>query len=148
MDDAHLTSDHAGLPTILPAEGSAHAQVEGPGEWHRWILSHLPKFDGDDLQQMSVMPGQRDIVLRRTRKWDNLIFCRELDNERHIRGAMAYTVGNVAPTTCNLCSRRPIPYGPFPQCVVVKGLFGGACANCVWDGFERKCRWGTFSHAG
>jgi hypothetical protein len=49
------------------------------------------------------------------------------DDVINLEAALAWTAGTVAATPCSRCASN---LGRFPQCVVVPGDMGGACANC------------------
>lgn len=112
-----------------------------PGEWNDYIRNNLCNFKDADLRSTLQMTTQRDILLRITKDWNARQFNDSLRNDQVV-AAMAYMVGTIAPTACHDCG---LGRGPFAHCVVVSGLFGGACGNCLFEDNYERCslrQWG------
>ncbi|KAK0704098.1 hypothetical protein B0T21DRAFT_299479 [Apiosordaria backusii] len=50
--------------------------------------------------------------------------------------ALIHSRGEIAPEPCDFCSAKR---GRFAECVVMPGMFKGACGNCRWASKDASC---------
>jgi hypothetical protein len=93
---------------------------------------------GKYLELLLTLPNQREPYRWAGHQWTAQRF-QEMINDclAHVEAALMQVVGEQNSVECTSCLRRE---GPFPHCVVVRGITGlAACANCHWAG--RDNRW-------
>ncbi len=90
------------------------------------------------IRALAALPAARTISPRDPQKALNL------DRPSNREAYLGQCCGVVSATSCTHCSRS---LGPWTECVVVAGLFGGSCANCHFgsEGVRCSLRPGKFS---
>lgn len=83
------------------------------------------------IERMLPLPQQRPLELR---KGQSCI----IDHKKSInfQAALAYVVGNQAPTPCHKCQSQS---AVFVRCVAVRGEMKGSCSNCYYGGEGSGC---------
>ncbi|KAJ5952336.1 uncharacterized protein N7479_010749 [Penicillium vulpinum] len=135
-----------GSDTIIPAAISGTAN-HPPGALAAHIKrldfpkAHFRKSDrlkSDALEDMSLMPAQRDPVLRSEKTWTgpklDRIIGESLDN---IESALQQVVGVRVEPPCLSCLRG---HGPWNSCVLLESNSDiTACAGCHFRGNDVRC---------
>ncbi|KAJ5356375.1 hypothetical protein N7517_010984 [Penicillium concentricum] len=96
------------------------------------------RLTSEALAFMSLMPAQRDLVLRPNVSWMRVILERTLNSRiENIESALLQVVGLRAEHPCVPCQRG---YGPWSLCVVLEGKPDfTACATCHFRGNDSRC---------
>ena len=58
------------------------------------------------------------------------------ERKTNVEAGLAFRRGKIAEPPCVNCSKGN---GPFPQCIVLKTFFNGACASCHYNSEDRRC---------
>lgn len=62
--------------------------------------------------------------------------CLPAGSASQYEASLGYCVGQAADVPCSRCIYG---IGPFAQCVLVPGFFGGVCVGCHWAGCATLC---------
>jgi hypothetical protein len=91
----------------------------------------IPQVTGT-TRELKLMPCRRPLALQPGKKWSPAGASRASSYE----AALGYCVGRVPDASCGRCIDR---LGPFAECVVVPGFFGGVRMGCHWAGCGLLC---------
>lgn len=100
---------------------------EGNITWTR-VLETLP-CDTPLVKNLDKISRIRPLTLRKG-------VCINLHIRRNHQAALGQTRGAILTTACGQCL---LQQGPFVDCVVVGGCFGGACCNCYFRSRANQC---------
>ena len=98
---------------------------------------NLPPKPSTTMTFLLQMLRLRNIILRPDASIDFTSPQRRSAAARiHQEAALGQTRGTVVNPPCTGCKRG---FGPFTECVAIKGHFGGYCANCYYTNQELRC---------
>ena len=102
-------------------------------------LLPLPVWASSTARQIADLPRTRNSTLRAGRIAPRITTPATSQIRSNYEACLADQRGMPPPLQCKHCSHPSRPGGPFTECVVLTGFFGGACTNCKVNNTASRC---------
>jgi hypothetical protein len=102
-------------------------------------LLPLPNWASSTARRIADLPRTRNSTLRAGRIAPRLTPPVTSQVIATYEASLADQRGSPPPQQCRHCLHPSRPGGPFTICIVLAGLFGGACTNCKVNNAASRC---------